>query len=394
MAMDLPLGALTARPVPLGNPGVLPSACAACRALVALVTIACAGEGAAASSDAPLGVVTPGPFRALFLDMPLADARGPARTTVDLRWSMANSWSIPTTLERGAQTVEVQHDAQIETLQLAVGIPWRRLSRSALAERLTTTIEARALAVWGGWTDGGIEAWHGLVQTTNFDRERWPPDSVAVRMAEVDGRSLIDARSGWLALGDVVLRSALRLTGASPAEAPSRWTLALRLDVKLPTGRPGRLGGSGGVDGGVGAAATFLATRWLTAHGLASLRVASDLPRTAALQPRRLQAGLDVSLAVRLGSITLLLEDRISSPLFEGGWRLPTSGDEPQASAWYALFRPHNQVSVGLRWRELTAFLSEDFTPGHRLAADKDPPWFYESNAPDVVFGVAWARGF
>jgi hypothetical protein len=51
-------------------------------------------------------------------------------------------------------------------------------------------------------------------------------------------------------------------------------------------------------------------------------------------------------------------------------------------------------VSVGLRWRELTAFLSEDFTPGHRLAADKDPPWFYESNAPDVVVGVAWARGF
>jgi hypothetical protein len=148
------------------------------------------------------------------------------------------------------------------------------------------------------------------------------------------------------------------------------------------------------VDGGVGAAATFLATRWLTAHGLASLRVASDLPRTAVLQPRRLHAGLDLSLAARLGAITLLLEDRISSPLFEDGWRLAPSRHEPQASAWYALFRPHNQVSVGLRWREWTAFFSQDFTPGHRLEGDDAAGWFYVSNAPDVVFGVAWARGF
>jgi hypothetical protein len=307
---------------------------------------------------------------------------------------VANSWSVPTTLVRGAQRVEVQLDAQVETVQLSVGIPWRRFSGSALAERLTTTIEARALAVWGGWTDAGIEAWHDLVNTTNFQRHHWPRDHVAVRLADVGGRRLVDARSGRLALGDVVVRSALRLSGASPVAPPSRWTLALRLDVKVPTGTPGRLGGSGGVDGGVGVAATFLAARWLTAHGLASLRVVSDLPRTVALQPRRFQGGLDLSLAARLGPITLLLEDRVSSPLFEDGWRLPPSPGEPEASAWYALLRPHNQVSVGLRWRELTAFISEDFTPGGRLAADSAAGWFYESNAPDVVFGAVWARDF
>lgn len=362
------------------------------RGAVALVLAALAGEAVASSSDAPLGVTTPGPLRALFLDMPLADARGPARPTVDLRWSMANSWSTPTTLRRGAQLVDVQLDAQIETLQLAVGIPWRRLSRGALAERLSTTVEARALAVWGGWSDGVIEGWHRLVNSTNFERHLWPSDRVAVRLAERGGAGVVDARSG-LALGDVVLRNALRLAGAGPDEAPSRWTLALRLDLKLPTGSPGSLGGSGGADGGAGLAATFLATRWLTVHALGSLRAVSDLPRSMALQPRRLQGGLDVSLAARLGPITLLLENRLSSPLLEDGWRLPRSVDAPSASAWYALFRPHNQVSGGLRWRELTAFFSEDFTPGGRHAADPAAAgWFYESNAPDVVVGLAWAR--
>jgi hypothetical protein len=378
----------------LANSGVLLSARAASRALVAIVIAVCTGEAAAASADAPLGVVTPGPLRGLFLDMPLADARGPARTMLELRWSMANSWSMPTTLTRGAKAVEVQLDAQIEALQLTVAIPWRRFSTSALAGRLSTLFEARALAIWGGWSDGGIEAWHGLVNTTNFKRHQWPRDRVAVRLAEAVGPHLLDVHSARLALGDVVLRSALRLAGASRDEATSRWTLALRLDVKLPTGSPGRLGGSGGVDGGVGAAATFLATRWLTAHALASARAVSDLPRKIALQPRRFQAGLDLSLVARLGGITVLLEDRISSPLFEDGWRLPASEETPAAAGWYALFRPHNQVSVGLRWRELTAFFCEDFTPGGRLATDDGADWFYVSNVPDVVFGMAWARSF
>lgn len=366
---------------------------AARRALTALLA-AFAGTAAAAPSDAPLGVSTPGPLRALFLDMPLADARGPAGTALDVRWSAANSWSIPTALVRGGEVVEVQLDAQIETLQVAVAVPWRRFAGGALAERLSTTVEARALAVWGGWSDGGIERWHGLIRATNFQRQHWPRDRVTVRLAQADGPRLVDLGSGRLALGDVVLRTALRVAGAGPGEAPSRWALALRADLKLPAGSPERLGGSGGLDGGVGAGATFLATRWLTAHALASLRAVSDLPRGIALQPRRLQAGLDLSLAARVGPIALLLEDRISSPLLESGWRLPPSQDAAPATAWYALFNPHNQVSVGLRWRALTASFSEDFTPGGRRAVDPGPEWFYDSNAPDVVFGIAWARGW
>ncbi len=94
----------------------------------------------------------------------------------------------------------------------------------------------------------------------------------------------------------------------------------------------------------------------------------------------------------RLGPVAVLLEDRVSTPLLESGWRLAASQDAPAATAWYALFKPHNQFSLGLRWRELTAFLCEDFTPGGRMAVDSGPRWFYNSNAPDVVLGIAWAR--
>jgi hypothetical protein len=363
----------------------------ALRALAALL-LAAAVPAAAAPSDAPLGVTTPGPLRALFLDMPLADARGEARAALDLRWWMVNSWSIPTALARGQDALVVQLDAQIETLQLAVAVPWRRFSASGVAERLTTTVEARALAVWGGWSDGGIEAWHGLVRTSNFQRQHWPRDAVAVRLVETGGPRLVDLRSGRLALGDVALRTALRVVGEGVGELPSRGALALRLDLKLPAGTPGRLGGSGGFDAGVGVAGSLAATPWLTGHALASLRAVSDLPRGIALQPRRFQAGLDLSLVVRLGPVVLLLEDRISTPLFEAGWALPAAQDAAAATGWYALFRPHNQVSGGLRWRELTTFLCEDFTPGGRLAVDGGPRWFYDSNAPDVVLGLAWAR--
>lgn len=366
----------------------------AARALGALLLASLAPAAAASPSDAPLGLSTPGPLRALFLDMPLADARGAARPALDLRWSMVNSWSVPTALVRGGDAVDVRLDAQLDAVQLAVAVPWRELSRRALAARLTTTVEARAVAIWGGWSDGGIEGWHDVVKTTNFGRQRWPRDAVALTLAQRGGPRLVDLRSGRLALGDVALRTALRVAGAGPDAPPSRWTVALRLDLKLPTGRLARLGGSEGADAGLGAAARLAANGWLTLHGLLSVRVVSRLPGGIALQPRRFQGGLDLSAVARLGPVALLLEDRISSPLLEDGWRLAATQQAPAAAAWYALFRPHNQFSVGLRWRELTAFLSEDFTPGGRMAVDSGPAWFYDSNAPDVVLGIGWARGW
>lgn len=365
----------------------------AARALAAIAALLAAAP-AAALSDAPLGATTPGPLRALFLDMPLADARGAARPAVELRWIAANSWSTPTTVIRGAEVVHVRLDAQVDALQLALALPWGRLGGSALAGRLTTTVEARLQEVWGGWSDGGIETWHRLVGSVNFDRQRWPRDAVAIRLAQEGGPRLVDLRSARLGVGDVALRTALRLAGAGPGEPEGRFALALRLDLKLPTGTLARLGGSGGPDAGLGLAATRAFSPWLTGHALTSLRVVSRLPQGLALQPRRLQGGIDVSLVARLGPVALVLEDRFSTPLMESGWRLPATEDAPASTAYYALFRNHNQITGGVRWRSLTAYLSEDFTPGGgRVRPDTGARWFYDSNAPDVVIGVAWGRG-
>lgn len=338
----------------------------------------------------PLGVGTPGPLRGLFLDMPLADARPAAAPRLELRWAVANGWSKPTPLVRGGDQVEVQADAQSEELTLAVTIPWDAVADGALARRARTTVEARALVWWGGWTDRPIEAWHALVGAWNFERQLHARDAVRLRLAEPEGATLADVRGARAAAADLALRTQLQLAGGAPED---RVAAALRLDLKLPVGAVASLTGSGGWDVGAGLAATAAPLPWLTVHALASVRRVSDLPRRFALQPRRWQGGLDLSLVARLGRrVALVLEDRISSPLMERGWRLADGVVEPEATAWYALFHAHNQVSGGVRVGEVTVFFSEDFTPGARIAGDPGPRWFYDSNAPDFVLGVAWAR--
>ena len=57
-----------------------------------------------------------------------------------------------------------------------------------------------------------------------------------------------------------------------------------------------------------------------------------------------------------------------------------------------AVTRQQNQVTVGLRWRALTAWGSEDFTLGRRPEVGWD--WFYDSNAPDSTLGLSVAAAF
>ncbi len=357
------------------------------------------GEGRPSSQpfvpDGPLGVGTPGTFRQLFLDMPLADARGAGGGLgFDARWWLANDWSVPTALTKGTHLVWVQQDEQSDVLQLALTVPWRKLGKESWLERWQTTAELRFIQHWGGWTDRGIEGWHGLIGSTNFRRERYHRNRVNLRLAEDGGRTLADLRHPQAALSDLALRTQGRLAAGKPrqdGEVP--WAVALRADLKLPTGRLQVLGGSGGVDAGLGLAATAAPNRWLTLHGQGAVRFVSPLPHGFPLQPERVQWGLDVSAAVRIRDrVALILEDRVSSPLFRGGWRLPPDEKDPESTAYYGLFRITNQISGGLRVGEVTIIFSEDFTPGARLATDPGPRWFYNSNAPDVVLGVAWAR--
>lgn len=361
-------------------------------ALLLLAALALAGP-ARALDDGPLGVGTPGTFRMLFLEMPLQDARpvgGGGR--VDARWWMANDWSTPTLLRKGTRQLVVRQDAQADVLQLSLTLPWTRLGLGA--PRWQTTAELRLLERWGGWSDGIISGWHGLIGTTNFSRNRFPANRVNLQLEEVGGRTIADLHHPGLALSDLYLRTqGTVLEGAPRPGGAVPWAMALRADLKLPTGRLRSLGGSGGVDAGVGLAATLAPSAWLTVHSLAEVRLVSPLAASFPLQPAPVQWGLDVSVVVRLrDKVALIVEDRLSSQLFPGGWSLMPDEPDPQTTAHYGLFRPYNQISGGVRFAEVTLFFSEDFTPGKRLPTDVGPRWFYDSNAPDLVFGVAWAR--
>jgi len=219
-----------------------------------------------------------------------------------------------------------------------------------------------------------------------------------VRVLALDrdsGRGL-QLHSPRLALGDLVLRTQLLAAegGASPREPDrSRWGLSARLDAKLPLGRPERLGGSGNWDVGAALLGTFEAAPGLTFHALAALALVSPLPASIPLQVRPLRPFAELSMALRLGSWTLLLEDRLSGPILR---RLAPSPDAPpslvEASAYYGLALAQNRVGLGLRRGALTLWFSEDFTPGAAPRAAGPVNWFHNSNAPDVAMGLVWTR--
>jgi hypothetical protein len=339
--------------------------------------------------DRPLGITTPGTLRLLVLDMPLLDARSePA--VLEVRWDLANDWSTPTRLTRGGRLVQVALDEQADVLTLAVALPWARLLGAGPRwwDRLATRLEWRLIQHWGGWTDGPIEAWHRLAGLEGFARPLYPRGAVMLHLGEPGGARLFDLGGPRLAVGDLAVRTTLRLAEGEPGVLP--WAVALRLDAKLPVGRPSEAGGSGGLDAGAGLAGSASLLPWLTAHGQASLWRVAPLPGGLPLQPSPWQWALEGSLTASSGQWTVLLETRWLSPLFPSSWRL--SGNPIQGDAVTAVTRAQNQVTAGLRWRALTLWLSEDFTPGRRLEVGWR--WFYDTNAPDLALGAALAVPF
>jgi len=355
--------------------------------LAALLWLSAAFPG---TSSGPLGVRTQGTLRELFLDMPLADARAGDAPELELRWSMANEWSAPTLLGRGGRQVELQTDEQADALGVTLRLPWRRVLERPWAARLWTEVEARLTLHWGGWSDGPIDAWHG-VAFTSFGRESFPRGAVGLLLREPGRAASVDLHSASLALGDVAVRTQFLLAegGESPRGRGARWGVSARLDLKLPTGRLDRLGGSGGFDAGLGLLGTAEILSWLTGHGMMALSAWSGLPDLP-LQPRRWHGTFEISLAATAGQWVFLLEDRLLTPAFEPGWHVvePQGTSGLHASAAFATLRPHNQVTLGVRHGAFTFWLSEDFTPGPNFSGGAG--WFYDSNAPDVTLGLAW----
>lgn len=358
----------------------------------------------------PLGLRTQGTLRELFLDVVAGDARPQTAVLFEVRWAMANDWGgdLPSVFQRGAESVVHDLDEQADSLTLTARVPWSRLlgpgpsliAGRPLWERLSTTFEARGTLHWGGWSDGPIEAWHSLSGAYNFHRDRAARNDINLYLGSRGGATAFDLHSARLALGDLVLRNQLTLVeggisaGAlTPAgELRPAWAVALRLDVKAPVGLLSRLGGSGGWDGGLALLATAEVTHWLTLHGLAALSAVSAWNSAIALQAKPWHGTAEISVVVALGGWAFFVEDRVVTPLLMPGWTREEAGgnDGLLASSSFALFRAHNQLSFGVRRGSLSFWLSEDFTPGSNPRSNLK--WLYNSNAPDVVLGVAWRR--
>jgi hypothetical protein len=366
-------------------------------AALAVLLASLAARGDPPLASAPLGGGTPGPIRQLFLDPALADARAVGSPLLSVRLETTNSWSVPALVARGGRVVAVQLDVEADALALSARLPWSALGGlpSGWRARVATTFGWRVTGFWGGFEDGGIESWHHLVGAYNFRRNFFPRDHVNLRLAE-HGATAFDLGSSRIAPGDLVVGTqillasggASRVSGATAAEPG--WGLSARVDLKAPTGALARAGGSGGADGGVAFLASVELAPWAVMHGMIFGTVVSPFASPVALQPRRFHAGADASLVLLAGGWSLAIEDRFLSPLLEAGWTVLDGGDDALflSSPAAALFRAHNQITVGLRRGRFTLAFSEDFTPGPNPRGART--WFYSSNAPDVVLALTF----
>lgn len=330
------------------------------------------------AAGGPLGLRPQGPLRELFLDMTGADARPIDRPEFKVRWTVANTWNEQMTLQRGNDHATQLLDEQADSLMFQVKAPWPGLAD------VWTALEWKITEHWGGWSDAPIESWHSLVGAFNYQRSLYPRNRVALLYTD-SGGTAFDIRSAKVAPGDLTARTQVALL-----DGPL--SLAARFDLKLPIGSLSAAGGSGGVDAGVGILATWLATSWMTVHGLVAVSRFSNLAAPTLMQPKPWHFTGEVSFELEIGGTTLIIEDRVLSPLLQPGWsRTGTPDDDALlSSGLYADFRAHNQISLGLRWGRFTTFFSEDFTPGanpHSVLS-----WVYMSNAPDVVVGLAFTQ--
>ncbi|HWE25627.1 MAG TPA: DUF3187 family protein [Myxococcales bacterium] len=344
-----------------------------------------ASTAALAQSRAPLGLRTQGPLRELFLDLTGADARSLAAPELDVRYTVANTWNEPMTLTSGPHTASQEMDEQADTITIRLRTPWSRVFGPDF-HRVSTALEMRGTLHWGGYTDPAIEAWHSLSGAFNFRRGFYGEDELHLRFRDDGGQAFYLSGHGVFAFGDLVLRNQVTLFESAS------FGVAARLDLKFPTGSLSLAGGSGGFDVGSALLGTIEPLGWLTLHGLVGMSAFSELACTCSLQPKTWHFTAEISAAASWGKTTFLIEDRVLSPLFPGGWtRYPDNGDDGLlSSGMFADFRTHNQVSFAVRRGRFTVWASEDITPGSN--PNSTLKWLWSSNAPDFVVGLSFTQ--
>lgn len=122
-------------------------------------------------------------------------------------------------------------DTELRTLNLSL--------RRRLGERVEVGLDVPYLSYSSGFLDSVIYNFHDVVGLSNSTRDG-PQDQFRLYM-EQNGVTLFDATEPTSGIGDVQVSAALRLG-----------KVTLRAGIKVPTGDPGKLTGSGATDLSVG----------------------------------------------------------------------------------------------------------------------------------------------
>ncbi len=188
----------------------------------------------------PISIRNAGPFNLLFLQFvpESTDVESLHHERFGLQFDIINNLLVP-----AVSTSSVLEDNEYQRLTMS----WKKGLRN------NSEISIFVPILWrnGGILDGILSSWHSLFGISgNADddpagRDSHPKYSSILRMIDSNGKTLVNQANGF-GLGDISLtykRNILRLQARSG--------LAWRVGVKIPTGNPVLLLGSGGFDAGV-----------------------------------------------------------------------------------------------------------------------------------------------
>lgn len=114
--------------------------------------------------------------------------------------------------------------------------------RRRVGDKLELGFDLPLVAHTNGFMDDGIESWHDLFGMSNSKRQG--PSNELAFLYQRGGEDLYRLDSPASGIGDIQLTAAVSLYGQDPAGA----RLTIRSSLKLPTGDPDRLLGSGAAD--------------------------------------------------------------------------------------------------------------------------------------------------
>ncbi len=175
----------------------------------------------------------------------------PSETSASLVSS--GNWKI--SLSQDIASIYSSHSNAVEEILLDGELyRWNLRGQYGLTDKLEIGIEIPILIQGGGFLDGFIVDWHKLWGLPQGGRDTAPKNRISYRYTK-NGVRLLDLDKSSEGVGDISLLSAYRLFENNTDL--NHTDVALRAQLKLPTGDSSTLAGSGSIDFALFLAASF-----------------------------------------------------------------------------------------------------------------------------------------